>query len=605
MKGGKCMSFMFHPYPYVDPQAVNPIECTQKLNTVYGTTEVVKNLAKEIFAGKRHVGIDGYAGAPFQVLRHALEQHLSGKDVTYVDAESLLREDMEDTIAAYLPVDRDIDPVLLYGIRYEGGYEGLQCQSKLQALRKLMETDNGIIIVIGQGALCAKLRKFYDLKIWMDITPRTAALRFKYGHAKNLGSAAALPFGEMMRRNYYVDFETAVALRWDLLRENSLDFYITADQPDQMVSLPYFDLVQLFNQLRQRPFRCRPVYLEGVWGGFYIKRLRNLPKEMRNCAWVFDMIPMEVSLAAIVNGREIEVPFFTFVQQQGEKLLGNRAYKQFGGYFPVRFNYDDTYHSNGNMSIQCHPDEAYVIKNHHELGRQDESYYVCVAGQGAKTYLGFKEEGSCEAFLKAAYHAEQTGELIDYEQYLNWVPSIPGTQVMIPAGTIHASGRNQLILEIGSLTIGSYTYKLYDYQRIDPQTGLPRPIHLKAGAQVLRPERTQEWVEKNLVNHGEVIRCGENWHESVVGEHELLYFSLRNLVFAKDIEDNTKGSFHVLTLVDGEKVRVESLNDPNKNFEAQFLDVLVVPADFGAYRIVNEGLGIVTVHKTMLKEDNQ
>lgn len=80
------------------------------------------------------------------------------------------------------------------------------------------------------------------------------------------------------------------------------------------------------------------------------------------------MIPMEVSLAAVWPGHEIEVPFFTFVQRQGEKLLGKPAYEAFGGYFPVRFNYDDTFHSSGNMSIQCHPDAEWVVKQHGGAG---------------------------------------------------------------------------------------------------------------------------------------------------------------------------------------------------------------------------------------------
>ena len=54
-------------------------------------------------------------------------------------------------------------------------------------------------------------------------------------------------------------------------------------------------------------------------------KLRKLPKEMKNCAWVFDMIPMEVSLAATFDGNEFEVPFYTFVQAMGEKLLGKPA----------------------------------------------------------------------------------------------------------------------------------------------------------------------------------------------------------------------------------------------------------------------------------------
>ena len=172
---------------------------------------------------------------------------------------------------------------------------------------------------------------------------------------------------------------------------------------------------------------------------------------------------------------------------------------------------------------------------------------------------------------------------------------------MIPAGTIHASGRNQVILEIGSLTVGSYTYKLYDYQRIDPQTGVPRPIHLKMGKEVIRGERDKKWTEENLVNHGGIVREGQGFKEIVVGEHDLLYFSLRNLIFDNEIQDETNGLFHVLALVDGEKVRVESIDNPNLYYDMNSLDIIVVPAAFGKYKIVNKGVGTVTVHKTLLK----
>jgi mannose-6-phosphate isomerase len=324
---------------------------------------------------------------------------------------------------------------------------------------------------------------------------------------------------------------------------------------------------------------------------------------MRNCAWIFDMIPMEVSLAAQMGCKQLEVPFFTFIQQQGEKLLGKAAMARFGGYFPIRFNYDDTFHSSGNMSIQCHPGEDYVVKHHRELGRQDESYYVCVAGEGAKTYLGFRDEGSCEGFLAAAQTAQKTGEEMDYERFLHAVPSKPGTQVMIPAGTIHASGHNQVVLEIGSLTVGSYTYKLYDYQRSDPQSGLKRPIHLRMGSLALRGERTRAWVEGNLVNHGGLIGQGDGWQEKAVGEHELLYFSLRALHFDRQIPQDTRGCFHVLALTEGEKVRAEKLDDPSCSYTLDYLDLVVIPASLGAYRLINLGEGPVTVHKTTLKDE--
>ncbi|HCA70937.1 MAG TPA: phosphoheptose isomerase, partial [Lachnospiraceae bacterium] len=99
---------------------------------------------------------------------------------------------------------------------------------------------------------------------------------------------------------------------------------------------------------------------------------------------------------------QLEFPFYCFVQTIGEALMGSKAHKKFGGYFPIRFNYDDTFHSSGNMSIQVHPDGEFVKENNGELGRQDESYYMVVTGQQAKTYCGFKENADVEEFIEKA-----------------------------------------------------------------------------------------------------------------------------------------------------------------------------------------------------------
>ncbi len=597
------MSFMFHPHPYSDPNAVNNVTGRGVLPTagIHAVAAQIAQMAKE----KKKIGIDAYPGTDVASLVNVLRQRCAGTNVTFIDAATLLKpgDEIEVMLAPYLPTDRERDPVLLYGRRYKEGYKGLQDTGKVEKLASLLQAD-GACVVYGLGALAPELQLFYDVRIWIDVTPRTAVLAYKNGHARNIGAVTNQTYGLTMRRNYYVDFEVAIEVRWNMIKQGRMDYYISADIPEKMQMLSMKDLRILFEELCERPFRCRPVYLEGVWGGYYIHRLRNLPCEMRNCAWVFDVIPMEVSIVAKTKDYEFETPFFTFVQMMGEKLLGRQAYEQFGGYFPIRFNYDDTYHASGNMSIQCHPDAEYVIKNHDELGRQDESYYVCVSGQGAKTYLGFREENSCEEFFKEARRVEHNGELIDYEKYVNYIESKPGTQVMIPAGTIHASGRNQVILEIGSLTVGSYTYKLYDYQRLDPQTNMPRPIHLKMGSEVIRSERTKKYCDENLINHGGLVREGEGWKEIVVGEHELLYFSLRNLIFETSMDDNTDGLFHVLALVDGEKVKVESLADPSKYYIMNNLDMVVVPANLGKYRVTNLGVGIVTIHKTHLKKES-
>ncbi len=598
------MSFMFHPFPYADPNAVNTVQipASVKENLVSGILNVGKQIAK-FFENANSIGIDAYPGAEYEMLINVLKQQLARTGIEFIDAASVMlpSEVITKKVEPFLPEDREVDPVLLYGRRYREGYKGLQDAEKVEQLKARIK-NGGKVLVYGKGSLSEELQDEYDMRIWIDVTPRTSVLNCKNGKNRNIGLTEELPYGLMMRRNYYVDFETAMEQRWGLMRTQKLDYYITADEPTQMKMLPFGSVMELFEELNRRPFRCRPVYLEGVWGGFYIHKLRNLPKEMRNCAWIFDMIPLEVSLVAMLDeAGEFEVPFFTFVQAMGEKLLGHKAYTEFGGYFPVRFNYDDTFHSSGNMSIQCHPHADYVISNHGEFGRQDESYYVVRAGHQAKTYLGFANENSGDEFMELADRAQTTHELIDYQKYINAVDSVPGTQVMIPAGTIHASGRNQVILEIGSLTVGSYTYKLYDYQRTDPQTGLPRPIHMKMGKDVIRKERDAKWVTENLVNHGGVVRENGTAKEIIVGEHDLLYFSLRNLIFEEEIDDNTDGLFHVLALVDGEKVRVESIDNPELYYDMNSLDITVVPANFGKYRIRNLGVGVVTVHKTQLK----
>jgi mannose-6-phosphate isomerase len=353
--------------------------------------------------------------------------------------------------------------------------------------------------------------------------------------------------------------------------------------------------------LVKTPFRCKPVYVEGVWGGYYIKSLRNLPDNMINAAWVFDLIPLEVSIVVEAGDQLIEMPYFTFVQKQGVELMGQECVDVFGGYFPIRFNYDDSYHSSGNMSIQLHSGHEYNVENYGEHGRQDESYYIVATGHGARTYIGFNEDADPDEFIREAKKSEKEFTPIDYRKYINHVESKPGKQVLLPAGTIHSSGRNQVVLEIGSLTIGSYTYKMYDYLRADLD-GKPRPIHTYHGERELKKDFKTTWVKENLVKKPQLVRNGEGWAEYIVGEHDLLYFSLRRFEFEKEIEDNTNGKFHVLTLVDGEKVKVQSINNSELCYTQNYLDIVVVPANLGAYTVKNLGNQPVCVHKTMLKD---
>ena len=202
------MSFMFHPFPYADPNAVNKVNIplSVKENLVHGILNVAKGICALFENGVKTIGIDAYPGAEYETLVNVLRQQLATKGIEFVDAASVLlsSEVITEKIKPYLPEDRDYDPVLLYGRRYTEGYKGLQDSEKVAALNAKIKNAAGLI-VFGKGALSEELQDSYDVRIWMDVTPRTAVLNCKYGKNRNIGLTEELPYPLMMRRNYYVD----------------------------------------------------------------------------------------------------------------------------------------------------------------------------------------------------------------------------------------------------------------------------------------------------------------------------------------------------------------------------------------------------------------
>lgn len=599
------MSFMYNPFPYDDPRPVNrPALRERTIQSLVkgGTVKAASALAARIAArGKTVIAFDGYTTADFSAIVNLLEQqlHLRGLKTEKRDFSVCYKSEAElyELIDSKLTWDRTEDPTLLFGYIWKGGYAGMLDPDRLAAFRASLRSDADVVIVYGYGCLIPDMRGEYDLTAYLDVTPKETMLRIRRGHYVNLGMEAPLTTPLIIRRCYYCDFEAAVGLRKELLQGNVCDWYFESDHVDDMKMLDREALQDIFASLSKYPFRCKPVYLEGVWGGSYFMRLRNLPRTMRNCAWIFDLIPMEVSILVEVGETVVEFPFCSFFMKEGDAVLGPEAVRKFGGYFPIRFNWDDSWHSSGNMSIQCHSGARFNRERYNEFGRQDESYYVVATGHDAKTFLGFRDDADTDEFFRAIEAADTEGKPVDYMKYISYEESKPGLQVMIPAGTVHSSGRNQVVLEIGSLTIGSYTYKMYDYLRLDFD-GKQRPIHTRLGEQNVVTSRRTSWVRDNIVQTPRKVREGEY----IIGEHDLLYFSLRRLEFETSIEDDTAGRFHVLTLVDGDRVRIRSKADPERCYEAGYLDIVVVPADMGEYVIENLGKEPIRIHKTMLKD---
>ena len=617
---------MYNPFPFDDPKPVNRPELSKKtVDAVVagGTPSVAKRFAAPVIDKAREsnqiVAFDGYATADWKQFLNLVARECKAAGVDFVSIDQNAEcfksgKEIDDMIDPLLIWDTEIDPTLLYGKIYKGGYEGILDEEKTKGFEeKVAGMRNGsgkVVAVYGYGCLIPRFRDLYDVKCFFDLTPKTSILRIRRGEYSNIGKERPDLVNRVIRRCYYCDFEMSVCSRRELLRNSAIDFYFLSDDPQNIQMLPFGAFADICAQLVKYPFRAKPCYLEGVWGGSYMKKLRNLPDKMRNAAWVFDFIPMEVSVLVEVGNEKLDINFCSFVCKEGVNLMGEGCVNKFHGYFPIRFNWDDSYHSTGNMSIQCHSGSAYNREHYGEFGRQDESYYVCVTGHDAKTFIGFRDDADIPQFFREIEAADKEHKPCDYMKYVNYEESRPGLQVMLPAGTIHSSGRNQVILEIGSLTIGSYTYKMYDYLRLDFD-GKQRPIHTRLGEENVAQHRRASVIHDPespvyIVQKPRVAVEGDGWKEIILGENEQLYFSLRRLDFEKTCRQDTCGErFHVLSLVDGDQVLVRSVAHPERCFKMDFLDIVCVPADMGEYEIVNLGKEPVMVHKTMLRDGYQ
>jgi mannose-6-phosphate isomerase class I len=322
------------------------------------------------------------------------------------------------------------------------------------------------------------------------------------------------------------------------------------------------------------PFRLVPYFAPEVWGGQWMKDVCGLDKDSPNYAWAFDGVPEENSILMRFGEVRIEVPSIDVVFYCPKQLLGNRVHARFGDEYPIRFDFLDTMRGQ-NLSLQVHPVTEYIQNSFNMHYTQDESYYILDCDSDSNVYLGLKEGINREEMLEDLRRAQKGEIIFDSTKYVNTWPVKKHDHFLIPAGTIHCSGSNTMVLEI-SATPYIFTFKLWDWGRVGLD-GLPRPVHINHGEKVIQWDRTTGWVKENLVNAITTLSDdGENKIEKT-GLHEREFIETRRYTIATMSVMESEGSVSTCNVVDGEGAVIESVDGAFEPYVVHYAETFIVP----------------------------
>jgi mannose-6-phosphate isomerase class I len=329
-----------------------------------------------------------------------------------------------------------------------------------------------------------------------------------------------------------------------------------------------------------------PFFDPAPWGGQWMKEVCNLERGRENFGWGFDCVPEENSLLLGFGDQQMELPSVNLVFDQPRALLGDAVHARFGDEFPIRFDFLDTI-GGGNLSFQVHPLTEYIQQHFGMHYTQDESYYVLDARPGATVFLGLQDGVDQVALSRDLQLAESGAGSFPAEKYANQFSAKKHDHFLIPAGTVHCSGAETMVLEI-SATPYIFTFKMWDWNRLGLD-GKPRPIHLKHGLANIQWDYNTEWTRRNLVNRIEPLGAGEGWREERTGLHEREFIETRRHWFTATVPHDTGGGVNVLNLVEGEEIIVESPTNAFEPFIVHYAETFIVPAAVGSYTIRPHG----------------
>lgn len=159
--------------------------------------------------------------------------------------------------------------------------------------------------------------------------------------------------------------------------------------------------------------------------------------------------------------------------------------------------------------------------------------------------------------------------------------------MLIPAGTVHCSGKDTVVLEISS-TPYIFTFKLWDWGRIGLD-GLPRPIHIEHGMANIQFDRDTDWVKRQLVHQERTLVSDSAGMVEHTGLHNLEFIETRRYTLRGERTVDCADSVTVVNLVEGPEGLIRSVDGSFKDIVVHYGETFIIPASVGQFKLSPAG----------------
>lgn len=225
--------------------------------------------------------------------------------------------------------------------------------------------------------------------------------------------------------------------------------------------------------MKNEIMRILPFFEPRLWGGDRLKTEFGYETDIHPIGEVYNVVALRGHADCVVEGKGL-----TLSQLYADH---SALFQCDTGELPIRVNILDPI---ADLSIQLHPTDEYALSHSQSRGKPE-----------AWVILDCPEDG----YIQFGHHASSRREFAELAEAKRWkelcryLTAKKDWFIDIPAGTLHAIGKNVLTYNISRNA--DCTYRLYDYDRVDPATGTRRDLHVQSVIDnVVIPDHTNDFV---------------------------------------------------------------------------------------------------------------